>query len=68
MAKLESRTHELKVDLGNVKARTGKTPKGFTKSERRSKEIAFQLAKDKKSQDKMAELATKLQQAIRIKK
>ena len=67
MAKLESRTRELTVYLGNVKACTGQTPQGFTESEQRSKTIAFQLAKDK-SQHKMAQLATQLQQAIRVKK
>merc|ERR1712110_242837 len=61
MAKLETRIRELEIELGNVQARTGENTKGFQKSERRSKELAFQLEEDKKNQDKMSDLATKLQ-------
>merc|ERR1719242_1692767 len=42
MAKLETRIRELEVELGNVQARTGENSKGFQKSERRAKELAFQ--------------------------
>merc|ERR1711994_1001306 len=57
MAKLETRIRELEVELGNVQARTGENTKGFQKSERRSKELAFQIEEDKKNQDRMSDLA-----------
>jgi myosin heavy chain 6/7 len=65
MAKLETRIRELEIELGNVQAHTGESAKGYQKSERRSKELAFQIEEDKKNQDRMAELATKLQQKIK---
>merc|ERR1719425_100699 len=65
MAKLETRIRDLEVELGNVAARTGETTKGFQKSERRSKELAFQIEEDKKNQDRMSDLATKLQSKIK---
>merc|ERR1712060_262059 len=65
MAKLETRIRELEVELGNVQARTGENSKGFQKSERRSKELAFQIEEDKKNQDRMSDLATKLQSKIK---
>ena len=43
MAKLENRIRELEVELGNVQAHTGENSKGYQKSERRSKELAFQI-------------------------
>ena len=65
MAKLKTRIRELEIELGNVKAHTGENAKGYQKSERRVKELAFQIDEDKKNQDRMAELATKLQQKIK---
>jgi len=65
MAKLESRIRELEIELGNVQAHTGENSKAFQKSERRSKELAFQIDEDKKNQERMSELATKLQQKIK---
>merc|ERR1712008_336182 len=65
MAKLETRIRELEVELGNVQAHTGENAKGYQKSERRSKELAFQIDEDKKNQDRMADRATKLQQKIK---
>merc|ERR1719350_2166487 len=65
MAKLETRIRELEIELGNVQAHTGENAKGYQKSERRVKELAFQIDEDKKNQDRMAELATKLQQKIK---
>merc|ERR1712088_531076 len=65
MAKLETRIRELEVELGNVQARTGENSKGFQKSERRSKELAFQIEEDKKNQDRMSDLANKLQAKIK---
>merc|ERR1739838_610610 len=65
MAKLETRIRELEIELGNVQAHTGENAKGYQKSERRCKELGFQIDEDKKNQDRMAELATKLQQKIK---
>merc|ERR1712133_181785 len=65
MAKLESRIRELEIELGNVQAHTGDNSKGFQKSERRVKELLFQIDEDKKNQERMSELATKLQQKIK---
>merc|ERR1711915_960347 len=65
MAKLETRIRELEIELGNVQARSSENIKGYQKSERRCKELAFQIDEDKKNQDRMSELATKLQQKIK---
>merc|ERR1712037_872675 len=65
MAKLETRIRELEVELGNVQAHTGENSKGYQKSERRSKELAFQIEEDKKNQDRMSDLANKLQAKIK---
>merc|ERR1719430_1710943 len=65
MAKLETRIRELEVELGNVLARSSENVKGYQKSERRCKELAFQIDEDKKNQDRMSELATKLQAKIK---
>ena len=43
MAKLENRIRELEVELGNIQAHIGENFKGHQKSERRSKELAFQI-------------------------
>merc|ERR1719385_119558 len=65
MAKLESRIRELEIELGTVQSRTSENTKGFQKSEHRVKELTFQIEEDKKNQDRMSELATKLQQKIK---
>ena len=65
MAKLETRIRELEVELGSLQSRTGENAKGYQKSERRSKELTFQIEEDKKNQDRMSDLATKLQQKIK---
>merc|ERR1711925_40525 len=57
MAKLESRIRELEIELGNVQAHTGENSKSYQKSERRVKELAFQIDEDKKNQERMSELA-----------
>merc|ERR1711997_481716 len=58
MAKLETR-------LGSTQAKTGENFKSFQKAERRVKELQFQSDEDKKNQDRMSELAVKLQQKIK---
>merc|ERR1712079_886843 len=67
-AKLETRIRELEVELGNVQAHTGENAKGYQKSERRAKELAFQIEEDKKNQDRMSDLANKLQAKIKTHK
>merc|ERR1712213_279201 len=65
MAKLESRIRELEIELGNVQNRTAENMKGHQKAERKIKELQFQNGEDKKNQDRMAELASKLQGKIK---
>merc|ERR1711971_281133 len=65
MAKLESRIRELEIELGSIQAKTGDTFKTFQKAERHVKELQFQQDEDKKNQDRMSELAAKLQQKIK---
>ena len=65
MAKLESRIRELEIELGNVQSHTGDNMKGHQKAERKIKELQFQNDEDKKNQDSMSKLATKLNQRIK---
>merc|ERR1711936_831127 len=65
MAKLESRIRELEIELGSSQSKTGETFKGFQKAERRIEELQFQQDEDHKNQDRMSELAGKLQQKIK---
>ena len=65
MAKLEMRIRELENELGNVQSHTSENMKGFQRAERKVKELAFAQDEDKKNQDRMSELASKLQQKIK---
>merc|ERR1712213_282292 len=65
MAKLESRIRELEIELGTVQSKTSETYKAFQKAERRIKELQFQQDEDHKNQDRMSELANKLQAKIK---
>merc|ERR1712214_247260 len=65
MAKLENRIRELEMELGSTQAKTGETFKSFQKAERHVKELQFQQDEDRKNQDRMSELAGKLQQKIK---
>merc|ERR1711922_123498 len=65
MAKLETGIRELEAELGCVQARSGETVKSFQKAERKGKEIAFQNEEDKKNNDRMTDLASKLQAKIK---
>merc|ERR1719273_3030306 len=65
MAKLESRIRELEIELGSVQSRTSESYKAFQKAERRIKELQFQQEEDHKNQDRMSELANKLQMKIK---
>merc|ERR1712003_188937 len=53
IGKLESKIRELEIELGSVQANTSDNMK------------AFQRAEDRKNQDRMSELATKLQAKIK---
>merc|ERR1712112_344164 len=53
------------IELGNVQTCTGENTKGYQSAERRVKELTFQNEEDKKNQERMSELATKLQQKIK---
>ena len=65
IAKLEGRIKELEVELGNGQIRTAETHKSYQRSERKIKELQFQNDEDQKNQEKMGELASKLQEKIR---
>merc|ERR1712088_360765 len=65
MSKLEMKIRELEVELGGVQSRTQENYKAFQRAERRIKELQFQQDEDKKNQDRMSELATKLQAKIK---
>merc|ERR1719219_337077 len=65
MAKLESRIRELEIELGSCQSKTSETYKSFQKAERHIKELQFQQDEDHKNQDRMSDLAGKLQQKIK---
>merc|ERR1711988_1361056 len=65
MAKLENRIHELEGELGSVQSRTSENMKAYQRAERKVKELAFASDEDKKNQDRMSDLAGKLQQKIK---
>merc|ERR1711899_702535 len=65
MAKLEIKIQELEMELGSVQSRTSEGYKAFQRAERRVKELQFQQDEDRKNQDRMSELAGKLQQKIK---
>merc|ERR1712241_608254 len=65
MAKLENRIRELEGELSTVQSRTSENMKAFQRAERKVKELAFASDEDKKNQDRMSDLASKLQQKIK---
>jgi len=65
MSKLEMKIRELEVELGGVQSRTQENYKAFQRAERRIKELQFQQDEDKKNQDRMSDLAQKLQTKIK---
>ena len=65
MSKLEMKIRELEVELGGVQSRTQDNYKAFQRAERRVKELQFQQDEDKKNQDRMTDLAQKLQAKIK---
>merc|ERR1712089_45477 len=65
MAKLESKIRDLEAELANTQARTGETGKAYHRAERKCKELVFSSGEDKKNQDRMSDLANKLQSKIK---
>lgn len=65
IAKMEARIRELEAELGSAQGRTSDTYKAYQKSERRFKELQFQQDEERKNQERMSDLATKLQQKIK---
>jgi len=65
LGKMEIRVRELEMELGNVQVRTSENYKGHQRAERKVKELVFQQEEDRKNQDLMSELATKLQAKIK---
>merc|ERR1712121_305962 len=65
MSKLEMRIRELEMELGTVQTQTQDSYKSYQRAERRIKELQFQQDEDKKNQDSLSELATKLQSKIK---
>merc|ERR1712121_59304 len=63
MAKMEM--GELEAELASTQSRTGEASKAYQRAERKAKELAFALGEDKKNQDRMADLASKLQGKIK---
>merc|ERR1711879_942328 len=65
MAKLEMRIRELEMELGSTQSKTSENFKAFQRAERRVKELQFQQEEERKNQDRMSDLANKLQQKIK---
>merc|ERR1712111_239231 len=56
---------ELEMELGTTQAHTGEFMKGYQRSERKVKELMFTQDENTKNQERMSELANKLQQKIK---
>merc|ERR1719435_917511 len=65
MAKLENKIRELEAELAGTQARTGESAKAYQRAERKCKELVFSSGEDKKNQDRMSDLAAKLQSKIK---
>merc|ERR1719481_168117 len=65
MAKLENKVHELEAELAGTQARTGESAKAYQRAERKVKELTFTAGEEKKNQDRMTDLASKLQSKIK---
>merc|ERR1712002_674285 len=65
MAKMEMKIRELEAELASTQSRTGEASKAFQRAERKAKELAFAQGEDRKNQDRMSELAAKLQGKIK---
>merc|ERR1712106_899186 len=65
MAKMEMKIRELEAELASTQSRTGEAGKAFQRAERKAKELAFAQGEDRKNQDRMSDLAAKLQGKIK---
>merc|ERR1712142_888018 len=65
MAKLEKKIRELEAELASTQSRTGEAAKALQRAERKAKELAFAQGEDRKNQDRMSDLAAKLQGKIK---
>merc|ERR1712024_326546 len=65
LSKLELRIRELETELGSTQTQTGEAVKAFQPTDRKVKELKFAQDEDKKNQDRMSDLANKLQQKIK---
>merc|ERR1719369_1295225 len=65
MGKLENRIRDLEAELASTQARTGESAKAYQRAERKCKELVFSSGEDKKNQDRMSDLAAKLQSKIK---
>merc|ERR1711934_808196 len=65
MSKLENKICELEAELAGTQARTGEAGKAYQRAERKCKELVFSSGEDKKNQDGMTDLASKLQSKIK---
>merc|ERR1719317_299083 len=65
MAKMKGKIRELEAELASTQSRTGEAAKALQRAERKSKELAFAQGEDRKNQDRMSELAAKLQGKIK---
>merc|ERR1712002_1192237 len=65
MAKLENKIRELEAELAATQGRTGESAKAYQRAERKCKELRFSSGEDKKNQDRMTDLAAKLQSKIK---
>merc|ERR1712029_741673 len=65
MGKLEMRIRELEMELGTVQTQTQDSYKSYQRAERRIKELQFQQDEDKKNNDRMGDLATRLQSKVK---
>merc|ERR1712158_29012 len=65
MSKMEGKIRELEAELAATQSRSGEAMKAFRRAERKAKELNFAQTEDKKNQDRMSELASKLQMKLK---
>merc|ERR1712110_1128477 len=65
LSRLELRIRELEAELGSTQAQTTDSVKAFQRADRKVKELKFGQDEDKKNQERMSDLASKLQQKIK---
>merc|ERR1712210_190917 len=65
MSKMEGKIRELEAELAATQSRSGEAMKAYQRAERKAKELNFAQTEDKKNQDRMSELASKLQMKLK---